>query len=84
MDQNKLILLSDIGYHIPKSCDTCTHSVFADANSHFGFCDVYSYEHEKHVPSTRQLSIFRFGRCGHYELSPEKLSRLNDWKQFVK
>ena len=74
MDQNKRSRLFEIGYKIPKSCDTCKHSNF---NADFGDCLKFVYQHQKHN-RVHQLSIFRGGVCKFWEDGVN----LGAWEEF--
>lgn len=67
MDANKLALLQDIDYSISRSCGNCIHS---QLNGDWGTCNKFTYRHQKHTDSVRQLSINRYGQCMEHELNP--------------
>lgn len=61
MDKNKLQVLNHIEYRIMRVCASCVHGDFNDRSS-FGYCDEWTYEHEKHG-ETRFLSVHVHGHC---------------------
>lgn len=84
MDKNKLKVLREINYVIPKQCGLCRHGQFADADAPWGTCALRTYVHEKHTGAPRQLSVFRHGGCpDKFELSPEGEQALGTWAEFV-
>jgi hypothetical protein len=56
--------LRAIGYQVVKTCGTCAHREF-EIGALYGNCTRFVYRHEKH--GTRNLSIFRSGRCGAWQ-----------------
>jgi len=85
MDQNKLAALKQIGYSILGNCGLCAHSTFASSTSMYGYCSAITYEHLKHLPATRSLSVHREGRCDRlFSLDTARLEPLREWKVFVK
>ena len=61
MDKNKLKRLEEVGYKINDCCAICIHGEFP--NNDFGTCKKYTYKHQKHSLSERQLSICKTGVC---------------------
>lgn len=81
MDKNKLKVLREAEYIIPKQCDLCVHGQFTN-NSPFGTCAVRTYKHEKHSGPERQLSIYKGGGCRKlFQLKDNH--GLGDWIEFV-
>jgi len=67
MDKNKLEMLREVGYRIPRCCHTCVHAQWRNP-SMWGTCARHTYQHAKHTGPPRQMSIFRAGVCqGGYE-----------------
>lgn len=83
MDQNKLKVLQDIGYTIPKTCGLCEHGRFA-ASQDFGVCAIQTYDHLKHSGPARSLSINIAGSCPKFKIDEDAKSRLGAWAEFVK
>ena len=84
MDANKLKILREINYSIPKTCETCAHSdLSADG---WGYCGAHEYHHIKHSEEVSFLSIHRTGSCGQYELDENKVAilGLHAFKEFLK
>lgn len=84
MDKNKLQVLRDANYVIPKQCGLCVYGRFATPTADFGMCQVRQYRHEKHTGEPRQLSVYRGGGCPDlFELSPGAERALGAWAEFV-
>lgn len=84
MDANKLAMLRDSGYRIPKSCSLCKHGVFVGP-SEWGSCAVKAYEHLKHTGPKRQLSIYRGGACADKFEPREQLDAiLGPYSEFLR
>lgn len=81
MDANKLQVLRDIPYNIPRVCGLCCHGEFP--NNDWGTCSRHEYQHRKHTGSPRQLSILRLGSCPSFEESPEKVAGLGAYQEFL-
>lgn len=83
VDQNKQKKLREISYVIPDTCGNCRHAKF-EPEQDFGSCSMISFQHLKHVPATRELSIYRGGRCEEfYSLDPDAEKRLGAWAEFL-
>lgn len=82
MDKNKLKVLREVEYTIPKLCNLCEHGVFPNP-SFFGACGLRVYTHLKHTGADRQLSIYRFGTCPKWKPNEELIENLGPWGEFV-
>ncbi len=84
MDANKLKVLREIDYTIPKTCETCVHSDLAADG--WGYCGEHTYEHEKHSEDSSFLSVHRTGSCNKHELDENKVAvlGLHAFKEFLK
>jgi len=84
MDANKLKVLREINYTIPKTCETCVHSDLSDDG--WGYCGAHEYKHLKHSELTSFLSIHRGGSCKQYAFSENKVAvlGLHAFKEFIK
>lgn len=84
MDKNKLKVLREIDYVIPKQCQLCEHGTFPSAGSPFGTCNIQTYEHLKHTGEPRQLSIYVGGSCSKWVPDEDAIfDGLGDWAEFV-
>lgn len=81
MDANKLQVLQDLPYTIPKTCGLCLHGEFPQND--WGTCQVTQYEHQKHTGDARQLSILRFGSCPKFEADDQKVLLLGLFQEFL-
>ncbi len=75
MDRNKLTVLREIGYSIPRHCGICEHSdISADG---WGYCYQHAYVHEKHSVGQSPLSVHNSGSCReHFKLDQAKVAAL--------
>lgn len=81
MDANKLRVLQSIDYAV-SACGVCRHAEIAPGRD-WGTCRAKTYEHQKHTDTTRQLSIFRYGRCGDFEAEPNLDNYLDGFAEFL-
>lgn len=84
MDQNKLKVLRDIEYVIPKQCGICIHGTFSALSAQFGVCAIQQYDHLKHTGDARQLSVYRGGCCPKFTADEASIEKgLGHWGEFV-
>lgn len=83
MDKNKLKVLRELPYTIHLCCGICKYGQFPQNN--WGTCSKLTYEHEKHTNSVRQLSIFKYGTCSHWDGGKEFGEEVmpEAWREFV-
>lgn len=74
MDNNKLKVLKKINYKSTECCGTCVHARMAKGYD-FGTCKKFTYQHEKHSDTVRELSINRYGVCDKH--APDRTSEAN-------
>lgn len=67
MDATKRRKLIEVEYSIPGSCGTCVHVRGMEGRGDWGTCAKFTYEHEKHTDSKRNLSVYRYGGCPSFE-----------------
>lgn len=79
MDANKLKVLREIGYSIPKVCGLCRH---ADLVAGWGMCNIQTYHHLKH-DEERYLSIYEHGSCPKWEKSVLKVAPIHGFIEFI-
>ena len=73
MDKNKLAMLQDIGYIIPKTCGLCTYGSFrSNPQSLWGGCTLMSYDHRKHTATSKPLSIYFGGSCLRFKRAVDR------------
>ena len=82
MDLNKLQVLREVGYTIPRSCSLCAHSKW-EGEKEWGACTVTTYQHKKHIGLPRQLSIYRGGQCPKFVLSDSAAAFLGAYVEFL-
>lgn len=83
MDANKLRVLREIDYCIPKQCGNCQHGEFSYPDSPFGGCMLQTYDHLKHTGPPKPLSIYKSGSCSKWEPDEEEIASLGPWAEFV-
>jgi hypothetical protein len=83
MDLNKLQVLREVGYTIPRSCTLCANSKWEGA-SEWGSCMITTYQHKKHIGLPRQLSIYRGGQCSKFVLEESAAATLGAYIEFIK
>ena len=81
MDADKLRVLHEIQYGVSRVCGLCRFGWFP--NNDWGTCEQHTYEHEKHVPGRRQLSIHKFGSCPRFELAEPRAHLLGAFQRFL-
>ena len=83
MDDNKLKVLRDVGYTIPKVCGLCKYANISWGGSPlWGTCDIVTYQHIKHN-EVRELSISEYGSCPKWDGADNKIARLHSYDEFV-
>jgi len=83
MDENKRGVLVGIGYSIQPACGLCTH-YSGNSGQVWATCNAQTYEHLKHTGPDRQLSVFAYGSCPSFEVSPGLVDQLGGFKEFVR
>lgn len=83
MDAAKLEKLREIQYTIAPQCGHCLYSNIR-VDELYGVCKLTVYEHTKHDPPKRQLSIRRDGVCLLFVADEEKVRPLEKWAEFFK
>lgn len=74
-DPNKLERLREISYRVQPSCFTCKQGRFVPG-SNFGTCQLFDYEHRKHIGERRKLSVHVTGRCWEFKFNEKKKADL--------
>ena len=80
MDIAKLNKLKELGYQILPTCGRCKHGLFKGYE--WGTCALFTYEHQKHSGTTRQLSIHQSGYCGPDNFKPKETEDLHGFREF--
>lgn len=81
MDRNKLRVLQSIDYAV-SACGVCANAQIEPGRD-WGTCAVKTYQHEKHSDSTRQLSIYRYGRCDDFTARADLPFVLDKFAEFL-
>lgn len=82
MDANKLKVLQEIGYEIKKCCGLCANFLGVPHNI-FGDCYKHTYEHKKHIPNLKPLSVSHYGVCASFSFSREKERQLHKFTDLM-
>ena len=80
MDNNKLKVLRDINYSIPRTCGLCKHARLG--HYEWGTCEIQTYDHLKHG-NERQLSISRYGSCAKWQENEAATYTLDRFREFL-
>lgn len=82
MDKNKLKVLQEVNYEIKKVCGMCCY-MRAGTRAMWGTCTKFSYDHQKHTDTNREMSVHAFGSCSSFQLGADQVTWLGSFGQFL-